>query len=92
MGRFDDGGPTVPPKIKAAFEFLHHARMITEQVDSSIPMRALTPLERSVEAAALRAVQMYLLGEMDFVESAPPAPGGQRDDDDRASEAVNSTR
>src|SRR5215469_16874968 len=68
MGRNDDNGPALPPKIKAAFDFLHHARMITEQVDASIPMRSLTPLEKSVEAAALRTVQQYLLGEMDFID------------------------
>jgi hypothetical protein len=37
-------------------------------------VRALTPLERSVETVALRAVQQYLLGEMDFAEEAPAAP------------------
>ena len=47
--------------------------MITEQVDASIPMRCLTPLEHRVEEAALRALQQYLLGEMDFGEE-PAAP------------------
>jgi hypothetical protein len=54
-------------------EFLHLARIITEQVDASIPMRSLTPLEKRVEEAALRALQQYLLGEMDFAEPACPA-------------------
>ena len=91
MGRNDDNGPALPPKIRAAFDFLHHTRLITEQVDSAIPMRGLTALEKSVEAAALRAVQQYLLGEMDFtdepVESSPERKGGE---DGPAAETVNS--
>jgi hypothetical protein len=74
------GDPPLPPRIRAAFDFLHHVRMITEQTDSSIPMRDLTPLEKSVELAALRAVQQFLLGEMDFVEATPNAR--RRKDDD----------
>jgi hypothetical protein len=92
MGRYDESGPALPPKIEAAFKFLHHARLITEQVDASISMRGLTALEKSVEAAALRAVQQYLLGEMDFVEHAPAAPRKKDGDDDAASEPVNSTQ
>ena len=90
MGRYDEQGPTLPPKIKAAFDFLHHARVVTEQTDASIPMRSLTPLEKSVETAALRVVQQYLLGEMDFVEEAPDAPKKRDGDDDSAPERVNS--
>jgi hypothetical protein len=66
--------PQVPSRIKVAFAFLAHTRWITWAPDASIPVRALTPLERSVETIALRAVQQYLLGEMDFAEGAPPAP------------------
>jgi hypothetical protein len=66
--------PQVPPRIKVAFAYLAHARWITWAPDASIPVRALTPLERSVETVALRAVQQYLLGEMDFAEEAPAAP------------------
>jgi len=91
MGRYDDNAPALPPKIKAAFDFLHHARMITEQTDASIPARSLTALEKSVETAALRTVQQYLLGEMDFVEPPSPAPEKRRggDDDNSAAEPVN---
>ena len=56
MGR-DESSPVLPPRVKAAFDFLHHARMVTEQVDASVPMRPLTALEKSVEAAALQVVQ-----------------------------------
>src|SRR5262249_15175736 len=55
--------PVVPPRIKAAFDFLNHARWMTEQLDVTIPRRELTPLEKSVQASALRAVQQYVLGE-----------------------------
>ena len=69
----DESGPTLPPRIKAAFQFLHLARIITEQVDASIPTRGLRPLEKRVEEAALRVLQQYLPGEMDFAEPACPA-------------------
>jgi len=74
MGRRDDNGnsTTLPPRIKAAFDFLNHAYYITTQTEASIPARDLSPLEKSVEMAALRALQQYLLGEMDFVENSPP--------------------
>ena len=39
-------------------------------LSASIPMRPLSALEKSVEAAALQVVQQYLLGEMDYVEDA----------------------
>ncbi len=92
MGRLDENDPAFPPRIKATFYFLSHARLVTEQVDASIPMRSLTALEKSVEAAALRAVQQYLLGEMDFVEHAPTASRQKDGDDGDASEPVNSTK
>ena len=69
MARQEDHLPQLPPKVKAAFEYLYHTRMITEQHDAAIPPRDLTPLEKSVETAALRAVQQYLMGEMDFAEN-----------------------
>jgi hypothetical protein len=84
MGRYDDHGPAMPPRIKAAFEFIHHARMVTEQTDTAIPMRPLTALERSVEFAALRTIQQYLLGEMDFSEPAQTALAPEKDDDESA--------
>jgi hypothetical protein len=59
---------SIPPRVRAAMDLLQYTRQITEQYDVSLPARQLTPLERSVEAAALRAVQQYLLGEMDFRE------------------------
>jgi hypothetical protein len=76
-----DGTP-IPARIKAAFWFLNHVRCVTMQSDASIPARDLSALEKSVEAAALRALQQYLLGEMDFAESAPPAKPIKRDHDE----------
>jgi hypothetical protein len=76
--RFDTGsGPPLPPRIKAAFDYLDHARTVTAQWDVSIPARELTPLDQSVKSAALRALQQYLLGEMDFAESAPAVKGAK---------------
>jgi hypothetical protein len=93
MGRYDDNSATLPPRIKAAMDFLWHTRQITEQTDASIPVRSLTPLEKSVETAALRAIQQYLLGEMDFVEETTPEPPEKKgDDDNSAGEPVPSTK
>jgi len=77
-------GPQYPPRIKAAFQFLGYTRLITWQTDAAIPPRELTALEKSVETAALRAVQQYLLCEMDFREDAAPSA-------DQKSESTNSS-
>lgn len=84
MGRrYDNGnGPPLPPRIKAAFEFLDHVRQVTTQMEASIPARELSPVEKSVETAALRALQQYLLGEMDFAEPTPTSKPPKRDDED----------
>ena len=84
MGRrYDNGnGPPLPPRIKAALDFLDHVREVTTQIDASVPARELSPLEKSVELAALRALQQYLLGEMDFTESPAASKPFKRDDDE----------
>ena len=89
MGRrYDNGnGPPLPPRIKAAFDFLEHVRTVTMQMDASVPARDLSPLEKSVELAALRALQQYLLGEMDFAETPSASKPTKRDDDDGTASA-----
>jgi hypothetical protein len=84
MGRrIDNGSASVlPPRIKAAFDFLDYARMITTQYDATVPVRNLTPMEKSVEQASLRALQQYLLGEMDFAENTPASKPTKRDDEE----------
>ena len=81
----NDEGPVLPPRVKAAFNFLHLARMVTEQCDAAIPMRDLSPLEKSVETAALKVLQQYLLGEMEFVdEPSTSALKNNKGDDDKS--------
>lgn len=63
-------GPPLPPRIRAAFDYLEHVRLVTLRWNISLPERELSALEKSVESAALRALQQYLLGEMDFAESS----------------------
>ena len=92
MERTENFSNQYPAKIRAAFVYLGYARMITLQTDSSIPVRELTPLERSVETAALRAVQQYLLGEMDFAEAEPKAQPQKAEDGGASSTSVNSTK
>ena len=41
MGRHDDNEPLLPPRIRAAFDFLNYAQRVTEQCDASIPVRDL---------------------------------------------------
>ena len=89
MDRNENIGPQYPPRIRAAFNYLGYARMITWQIDAAIPTRDLTPLEKSVETAALRAVQMYLLGEMDFRDDAAPDCNAKKDADDRRAESAD---
>jgi hypothetical protein len=86
--RFDySNGPPLPPRIKAAFDYLSHVRDLTSQYDASIPARELSPLEKSVQLAALRTLQQYLLGEMDFADTPPPPNPPRKDDDDGAAPA-----
>jgi hypothetical protein len=80
--------PLLPPRIKAAFDYLDHVRSVTEQMDVSIPARELSPLEKKVELAALHALQQYLLGEIDFAEQPSPAPPPHRDVGDEGSSPV----
>jgi len=79
----DEAG--LPPRIKAAFDFLDHVRDVTSQWDVSVPPRTLSPLEKNVQTAALRALQQYLLGEMDFAES--PAKQARDEDEDGTASA-----
>ncbi|HTW93445.1 MAG TPA: hypothetical protein VMD30_01540 [Tepidisphaeraceae bacterium] len=68
MDRPENNFPPLPPKICTAFRYLYYTRMVTWAPDVSIPVRELTPLEKSVQTVALRALQQYMLGEMDFAE------------------------
>ena len=81
--RNDNSSAALAPRNKAAFDFLEHTRESRSQWDAAIPARDLTPLEKCVETAALRALQQYLLGEMDFVEAPPPeAKTAKKDGED----------
>jgi hypothetical protein len=76
MGKDDERSQAIPPQIRVALSVLSHTRFITWQVDAAIPVRDLTSLERSVEATALRTIQHYMLGEMDYAptnDDAKPA-------------------
>jgi hypothetical protein len=73
---------SLPPRVQAALDYIDHTRWITQQFSPAITPRALTPLEQSVETAALRTLQSYFLGEMDYGD-APPVTTAKRDDDDQ---------
>lgn len=69
-----DNNNELPPRVKASFDFIYHTWRITEQVNSAIPTRDLTPLERNVETVALRTIMQFMLGEIDFVDKTEPSP------------------
>ena len=86
----ENNSSALPPRIKAAFDFLEHTRDLTSQWEASIPARELSPLEKSVQTAALRALQQYLLGEMDFADAPASSEPSKRDGEEgTASEPSN---
>lgn len=70
----------VPARIQVALDYLAHTRWVTQQDDASIPARTLSGLEKAVESAALRTLQSYLMGEMDFGDVPPTTPRRGEDD------------
>jgi hypothetical protein len=85
MANKSDNDTSLPLRIKAAFDYLEHVRDLTQQWDATIPARELTSIEKCVHTAALRALQQYLLGEMDFREPADsPKPSKRKDEDGTA--------
>jgi hypothetical protein len=87
MADKSDNDSSLPPHIKAAFDYLEHVRDLTQQWDATIPVRELTSVEKSVHTAALRALQQYLLGEMDFAETSEPSKPAKRKDGDGTASA-----
>jgi hypothetical protein len=96
MSKEDDNTERpLPPQIRVAFGVLYHTRETTDQWDASMPARELTPLEKSLHATALRTIQLYLLGEMDFAAREPTPRVGDVtpaavDGDDSAAAQVRS--
>jgi hypothetical protein len=89
MANKSDNDTSLPPRIKAAFDYLEHVRELTQQWDATIPVRNLTSIEKSVHTAALRALQQYLLGEMDFAETSEPSKPTKRKDEDGTAPATS---
>ena len=84
--RSDNNSNELPPRVRAAFDFLEHSRDVTSQWQPSIPARELSKLEKSVETAALRTLLQYLLGEMDFAEPTnDSAPAKKKDENEKTS-------
>ena len=81
----------IPPQIRVAFGVLYHARQTTDQIDASIPARELTQLEKSVCATALRTIQHYMLGEMDYAAVAPASSTQPADANNATGTSVSSS-
>ena|SRR5688572_10366088 len=59
----------VPGRIEAAMRYVHHCRLLTEAIHccgGSTQGRDLTASERAAYEAALGAIRLYFVGEMDF--------------------------
>jgi hypothetical protein len=63
--------PNKPSRVQTALDYLDYCESVTHQCDVSAPARALTQTEQKVREAALRVLQSYFLGEMDFGDLPP---------------------
>jgi hypothetical protein len=63
-----------PARVQAAMNFLYYMRCLSLGDDCERPTRDLSALEQAVHNAALKALQSYFLGEMDYGDVAPPSP------------------
>lgn len=66
-------GSDKPARVQAALEYLRYCDSAITQCDVSIPARQLTPAEARVRESALRVLDAYFLGEMDFGDAPPRA-------------------
>jgi hypothetical protein len=66
----------VPARVRAAQEFVDSCRCITDPIIfmsiQSVPGRDLNPREQSTYDAALSALRLYFLGEMDYAGEPEP--------------------
>ena len=76
--------PDKPARVQAALEYLRYCDAAVTQCDVSIPVRQLTPGELSVRESALRVLQAYFLGEMDFGDAPPRCAPDDSDDEEGA--------
>lgn len=72
---------TLPPRVRAAIEFLHFLHWVRKPNDANQPGRALSPVERAVEQQALQVLSQYFTGEMDFGDR-PVRPRSLREGDE----------
>lgn len=80
--RYYEPDPRLPQRVHASLTYLHYCRCILEQTDASIPGGELTAAESRVKNAALRVLQQYFDGEMDFAEASPRSPRPPADDEE----------
>lgn len=69
----------IPARVRAAQEFIDSCHRVTDPTDflciTNAPRRELNPRERATYDAALAALRLYFLGEMDYADA-------ERDDAD----------
>ena len=67
----------VPARVRAAQEFISTCHGVTDPIIfpyvQSAPGRDLNPRERATYDAALSALRLYFLGEMDFTDTEDTA-------------------
>lgn len=67
-----DYGMALPPRVRAAFEFLDFCTSESHLGIEGEP-RDLTAKEAAVRNAALDVLHLYLMGEMDYGDCPPSA-------------------
>lgn len=89
MGRPHDERPLIPARVETAIQVLHYVNNSKRPGGSCFPAMSgdtptaeedLSPGQQKLEAAAIRVLQQYLTGEMDFGDVPPTA--ARRGDDD----------
>lgn len=71
-----DSSP-LPQRVEAALQYLRYCDCRQTRCDSTLAEPTLTPLEASVQQSALRVLQAYFLGEMNYAD----APAPRREDE-----------
>lgn len=72
----------IPPRVRAAMDFIEHLERVRHQCEPSSPVRELSSAELAVERQALQMLGQYFSGEMDFGDRPVRAASSRRMDED----------
>jgi hypothetical protein len=72
----------IPPRVRAAMDFIEHLERARHQCEPTTPVRELSSAELAVERQALQMLGQYFSGEMDFGDRPVRAVSSRRTDED----------